>query len=334
MPRRPGVIVAITTVLAVVTTAVYPIADATAGEAAVGTTAGPILVDRADDAGSGTLRAAIEEANARPGADAIVVEVDEAIPASSSLPAITDAVTIDGARAGLRSAGAGGGAGITVLAEDVSITGFTISGFETGIVVDRASHVTVTDNAIVDNTGAGVAIVGPTSEEIAAALAAGTGSLEELVALLPTDVLVQGNVFARNGGPAVTRGQDGVIAIETLTRDTDHVRGVVRDSGENPSVEVYASTACEDDRPQAETPLGTAAVAADGTFELALPTGTGAITAIASDDLSGTGSISKSRGRDRGGSGNGHDNVGTSRHGGHRRFDRVGGAARCSGRDR
>ncbi len=165
-------------------------------------------------------------------------------------------------------------------ADDVSISGFTISGFETGVAVDRSSRVTITRNAITDNSGSGVAIVGPTKEEVAAALSGGAITLEGLTALVPTDVDVRGNTFARNGGPAVTREQEGVIAIDALTRDAAKVRGTVRDAAESPSVEVFTSEACDASRPQAETLVGTATVAADGTFELAVPLDAGEVTAL------------------------------------------------------
>ncbi len=289
MRRSARAVAAIATAAAVVAAGVHPIAVAVADEAAAPGT-GPIAVSSAADAGPGTLRAAIDEANARPGPDTITFAVGEPIAVSSPLPAITDAVTIDAAGAELR--GAGGGAGFTVQADDVTIAGFGITGFATGVVIDRSSRVTVTRSSITDNSGSGISIVGPTKEEVAAALGGGTITIDGLTALVPTDVDLRGNRFARNGGPAVTRDQEGVIAIDTLTRDAGTVRGTVRDAAESPSVEIFASDACDGARPQAETLLGTAAVGADGTFELAVPADAGEVTALPSDGLSGTGAIS------------------------------------------
>ncbi len=51
------------------------------------------------NAGAGSLRAAIQQANATPGADAIVFTTTGTIPLASALPAVTDTVAIDGATA-------------------------------------------------------------------------------------------------------------------------------------------------------------------------------------------------------------------------------------------
>lgn len=51
------------------------------------------------DAGAGSLRTAIDEANAAPGADAIAFDVVGTIQLASPLPEITDTLAIDGSTA-------------------------------------------------------------------------------------------------------------------------------------------------------------------------------------------------------------------------------------------
>ena len=103
------------------------------------------------DAGAGSLRQAILDANANPGADLIRFNVGlvggvRTIAPLSALPTITDAVTIDGtspsftAVTELRGDGAGPGVtGLTVTAPDCTIEGLIINRFG-GRILARGSE--------------------------------------------------------------------------------------------------------------------------------------------------------------------------------------------------
>jgi hypothetical protein len=74
-----------------VTLALLPLLTATPARAA------GFMVTTLDDSGPDSLRQAIEEANATPGADTITFNLSGTITLASTLPAIVDELTIDGA---------------------------------------------------------------------------------------------------------------------------------------------------------------------------------------------------------------------------------------------
>ena len=249
-----------------------------------------LVVTSSADAGPATLRAALDIARTRPGADTIALATKKPIRLRAALPAITDAVTITGT--GNEIVGPGAGTGFVVRSNDVTIKGLTLRGFTTGIRIERASRVTITGNLIRDNRGAGVTIVGPTKKQVAAALASHTLSLPELVALVPTHVVVRDNRIGPNAGPAVARSQDGIVHVAGLTDDGRVARGSVALASGATTVELFASPACPGAQPQAETRLGTAKVTGKGAFSFAHAPGVGAITAIATDDMGGSSAVS------------------------------------------
>ena len=248
-----------------------------------------IVVTTSADAGRGSLRAALDTARTRPGADTIALATKRPIRLRTPLPAITDALTITGT--GNEVFGPGAGAGFVVRSNDVTIKGVTLRNFTTGIEIERASRRHDHGESIRDNRGAGVAIVGPTKKEVAAALAAHTLSLPELVALVPTHVVVRDNRIGPNAGPAVARRQDGIVHVSGLTDDGRVTRGAVAHASGPTTVEVFASVACGA-HPQAETRLGVATVSGKGAFSFAHASSVAAITVVAIDDVGGSSAVS------------------------------------------
>src|SRR5262249_14978172 len=133
-------------------------------------------VTNTNDAGAGSLRQAILDANARPGPDTIQFNISGAgvhtISPLSALPSITEAVSIDGAtQPGLAGtplieidgSGAGAGAsGLTITAGGSTIRGLVINRFAAdGIRISGASAAsnTVQGNYIGTNA-AGTAALG------------------------------------------------------------------------------------------------------------------------------------------------------------------------------
>ena len=127
------------------------------------------------NAGAGSLRAAINQANANPGADEIAFAVVGTIPLASALPAITDTVSIDGATApgfvgsprvtvnfrgqtGLRFAPGSDGSSLTSLAL-VRASGAGVTLDASGITLARNSiGVLSNGTTAAPNTGAGVLV--------------------------------------------------------------------------------------------------------------------------------------------------------------------------------
>ncbi len=185
------------------------------------------------DSGLGTLRQAILDANANPGYDTITFEVGTPlnISPSSSLPPITEGVTIDGlSRSGqsscatwpptltvrLRGSSAGAGTSAFTVADGIGtvIEGFVIRNFAgDGISVDApASGTRITCNAIgttaIDSTvvqgndGAGIAVRGTgalpsTIDSNIIMYNGGAGILVDTAARL---VSLRGNRIMNNGG--------------------------------------------------------------------------------------------------------------------------------------
>ncbi len=129
--------------------------------------AATFAVTTTNDSGDGSLRKAIEDANASPGADAIVFALPSSnvntITPLSALPAITDAVTIDGytqagskpniaqvgIEAGLNVEIAGDGLvaeGLTINASSVLVRGLVINGFAKSDVANGGDAVVISGN--------------------------------------------------------------------------------------------------------------------------------------------------------------------------------------------
>ena len=138
------------------------------------------LVTGTQDSGAGSLRSAIECANARPGLDTITFNIpgsgSQSIHLTSSLPTISDPVIIDGysqpgANAAsdppvllieLEGSGAGPSAdGVRIAAPGSVITGLVVTAFNgNGVVIEDAALSRIEANIIRSNGGAGIAVRG------------------------------------------------------------------------------------------------------------------------------------------------------------------------------
>ncbi len=137
------------------------------------------------DSGDGSLRAAIEAANASPGLDTIVFDLPETelvitVPDEGLLPAITDAVVIDGTTqpgvtlkcsVHVRYASVG----LTLACDGSTVKGLRIgspfAGFGRGILIDNASGNTIggpddADGNVIGNNGDGIQVKGGGDNQI------------------------------------------------------------------------------------------------------------------------------------------------------------------------
>ncbi len=165
--------------------------------------AATFTVSNLNDTGAGSLRQAIIDANVTTAADTISFSIAGTISPATSLPTITNPVTINGysapgavANSGsagfvgtlvveISGANAGGsGIGLHISASNCVITGLVINSFEdSGIRIDTGTANSVTGSFIGPNTAGtasfgnfnrGILIVGSTGNFIGAATAAGT----------------------------------------------------------------------------------------------------------------------------------------------------------------
>jgi photosystem II stability/assembly factor-like uncharacterized protein len=204
------------------------------------------------DTGDGSLRQALLDANAHPGPDTIIFDIPGAGPhtiqPTSTLPTITDPVTIDGTYqpgfAGtplivLDGTAAGAGVnGLTIAAGDSTVRGLVIDNFTgAGVALQARGGNVLTGNYIgVDGTGAaaaanggpGIAITGPGHNTIggttAAArnvLSANGGSGVEISGGGDLGNLVEGNYIGTDatGTAALGNGGNGVL-ITTASNNT------------------------------------------------------------------------------------------------------------------
>ena len=166
------------------------------------------------NAGAGSLRAAISQANANPGADEIAFAVAGTIPLATALPAITDTVSIDGStapgfvgapritvnfrgQAGLRFAPGSDGSSLTSLAL-VRASGAGVTLDASGITLARNSiGVLANGTTAAPNTGAGVLVT-----------ARGSGNQIGLATAIDYDVT--SSVAAAGGGTLPVAGWQGL----------------------------------------------------------------------------------------------------------------------------
>jgi parallel beta-helix repeat protein len=171
------------------------------------------------NAGAGSLRAAINQANANPGADEIAFAVAGTIPLSTALPAVTDPVAIDGSTApgfvgsprltvnfrgqtGLRFAPGSDGSSLTSLAL-VRASGAGVTLDASGITLARNSiGVLANGTTAAPNTGAGVLVT-----------ARGSGNQIGLETTIDYDVTT--SVTAAGGGTLPVAGWQGLTTAGT-----------------------------------------------------------------------------------------------------------------------
>ncbi|KAM3091542.1 DUF4347 domain-containing protein, partial [Phormidesmis sp. 146-35] len=152
--------------------------------ATVAIAANDTTVTNTNDAGEGSLRQAILNANAFGGVNTIdfkIGSVSKTINLASALPTITDAAIIDGTtQAGyvavtdapgtpiveLNGTGAGDANGLVISAGNSTVTGLAINRFtQDGIRITAGTN-QIQKNLITENGGAGIAIVGLTNNRI------------------------------------------------------------------------------------------------------------------------------------------------------------------------
>jgi len=186
------------------------------------------------DAGAGSLRQAITDANAAPGADEIAFSVAGSIQLASALPSITDTVSIDGGTApGFTSSPQvaidfAGSAGLLFAAgSDSSLLASLAIGGATGAGVTLAgSSITLTGNfigvvpdgvTVSPNTGPGIAIAAGSSGNTIGTAATGGGNL--ISGNGTQGILVYGNTntiasnligTASDGSTPLPNGSDGI----------------------------------------------------------------------------------------------------------------------------
>jgi nitrous oxidase accessory protein NosD len=157
-------------------------------------------VDATENGDQCTLRAAIEEANARGGPDTITFDLSGAsISLEGVLPAVTDPVVIDGA--GAATIVGSSGTGLAIGAPDTTVRGLTLRGFHDAIGI-LAAGATIEGNTFAGNAIA-VDVAGG-SGSIAGNEITGTGSAPP-VGDDPTTVASAGaGVIVRQSSGAVT----------------------------------------------------------------------------------------------------------------------------------
>ena len=212
-----------------------------------------LVVTSSGDAGVGTLRDAIQRADAAEVRAAIAFDLRRGsrIVTKTDLPPITAPVTIDG-QSTVTLHGNGRGIGLVVAADNVVVRGLTITGFAIGVEIQNANHSTIAANTILDNQrdgvrvvgrsndntiggttstdgnaivangGSGIAILGPSRRDVAALLKnrAGAIDLQTFIAAVPFRNRVVGNAIGASEKGVTRPGNRGAgVAIEG-TNDT------------------------------------------------------------------------------------------------------------------
>jgi hypothetical protein len=234
---------------------VAALAALTAGTAHAGTT---FTVTDTSDSGPGTLRQAILDANASPGKDTIAFDVPggATIFLSHLLPAVTDPVVIDGTtepgytfgrpQVVLFTANTVGPSlayGLDIQAGKSEVSGLSIGGFQTGIVLEGAPGDTVTASAIGPNpnetsaqpNGTGISItnsddeIGGTGKGDGNVISGNTGD-GVLIRSVPRirggarGNAIQGDLIGTNGNGTAALGNGGA-GVEIVGASTNLVGG-------------------------------------------------------------------------------------------------------------
>ena len=185
--------------------------SAKGGRAAAQTLAAPITftVSNTSDTGSGSLRAAIDQANTSPGPDLINFDIGTGTPTINvgaitgiGLPAITDPVTINGNTGGATRIELNGTAamapadGLTLMTSNITVRGMVINRFSgNGISLSQGSSIVVQGN-----------LIGTNAAGTAASPNNGSGVFIDMTAQGSTiggNVITARNVISGNGGAGV-----------------------------------------------------------------------------------------------------------------------------------
>ncbi|MDQ3379964.1 MAG: right-handed parallel beta-helix repeat-containing protein [Actinomycetota bacterium] len=208
------------------------------GEAPIGYRPGPrsarilatFIVNTTADSGPGSLRQAILNANATPGADTITFTDTMTIAPTSALPTITEAVTIDGTQGSsttpgvtLDGIGAGGVLGLRISAGGTTIRRLAIVRFDSGVFFDsgsgsalEASYVGIGADGVTDlgNANDGVFISSGASSTTIGPGNVISGNTREGIQIQGTGgTIVRGNLIGTNaaGTAAVSNGLRGIL---------------------------------------------------------------------------------------------------------------------------
>ena len=164
-------------------------------------------VTTTSDSGAGSLRAAIDCANADPDVSAVTITAGGTVSLASPLPDVTTAMRIAGPAAAdyIVDGSAVGGLGLKVLADHVVVRDTTWTGFAIALWVEDADDVALGRNTLVGNTQSGIFLFGQVEDPlIVGNRVEGTG--QEGVVIRATGT---GGLFVYN--TVVDGGSDGVI---------------------------------------------------------------------------------------------------------------------------
>ena len=204
----------------------------------------PFIVTNLDDSGDGSLRKAIEDANANMGADTITFSVTGTNFLSSELPAITGELAIDGP--GATSLTINGNNSFRVFLIEsgatVTISGLTIrnghaaSGEGGGIL--NEGTLAVTNSVVSGNSAEGPGIGGGilnrgaltiTNSTVSGNSASGGGGIENRGTLTITNSTVSGN--SASGGGGIGNGGTLTIINSTVSLNVALVGGGIGNGG-------------------------------------------------------------------------------------------------------
>jgi hypothetical protein len=213
-----------------------------------GAAAKVIPVTSAATAGPGSLRAAIEEANALAGGDSIPIEFSGTITLASALPPITGETEISGPGAGLLTVRRGAATGFRIFEADettLSISGLTVTGglaregagilTISGVEPDKQAHLTLTRVAVRGNEAFA------TGGTVAAARGGGISSTGTLV--LRESLVTENFAKATNATTFTEAFEAGIAAEDAVVDHSTIARNVAQATSLVGAVRVFAGGA-------------------------------------------------------------------------------------------
>src|SRR5215218_7277066 len=191
--------------------------------------ADPYLVTNTNDAGEGSLRAAILDADLRPGADTIPIEATGVISLQSALPIIFDPVSIIGPGADLLEVRRAATAGFEVF-------GFTSDADPSSISGLTASNGLAAFGAGIRNSEGSLTLTGVVVRGNEASVEGGTdgaegGGIYSDGPLTLRQTVVSGNAARASDGSTLTKALGGgVVALTRLTMEASTISGNVAEA--------------------------------------------------------------------------------------------------------
>ena len=207
------------------------------------------------DSGAGSLRQAIDDANATPGADVIdfVGGSEGTIALDSALPPISEAVTIDSGQTATVAGGSltGTESGFQVAASDVQIASMVIQDFPgDGVEVTSGANAVVENSVITSNGGSGVSLgMGTTGATVLGNVISGNGNwgIDVAGGVSADRHLIRGNLVGTDaaGAAALPNASGGVLveagAPGTAVGGSGTGQGNVLSGNTGPGVRVSAN---------------------------------------------------------------------------------------------